>query len=53
MRAHVRAVGLLRSGPSRALTAELLADDAQHASLLLARLGRDPLPTAFPDGRDA
>ena len=53
MRAHVRAVGLLRSQGSRALTAELLADDAQHASLLLARFGRDPLPTAFPDGRDA
>jgi len=53
MRAHVRSVGLVRGRPARALTAELLADDARHASLLLARLGRDPLPTAFPDGRDA
>ena len=53
MRAHVRAVGLLRARPARSLTAELLADDARHESLLLARLGRDPLPTAFPDGRDA
>jgi len=53
IRAHVRAVGLVRAGRARSLTAELLADDARHASLLLARLGRDPLPTAFPDGRDA
>jgi hypothetical protein len=53
MRAHVRATGLVRARPARTLTAELLAEDARHASLLLARLGREPLPTAFPDGRDA
>jgi len=52
MRAHVHAVGLVRSG-NRGLVAELLADDARHATELLGRLGRDPLPTAFPDGRDA
>jgi hypothetical protein len=53
MRAHVAAVGLVRTRSARTLTAELLAEDARHASLLLARLGREPLPTAFPDGRDA
>jgi len=53
MRAHVRAVGLVRARRVREVTAEVLAEDARHASLLLARLGRDPLPTAFPDGRDA
>ena len=53
LRAHVRAVGLVRALPARTLAAELLADDARHATELLRRLGRDPLPTAFPDGRDA
>ena len=52
MRAHVHAVGLVR-GPHRRLAAELLADDARHLAAVRARLGQDPLPTAFPDGRDA
>ena len=52
MRAHVHAVGLVRGG-NRRLVAELLADDARHATELRRRLGRDPFPTAFPDGRDA
>jgi hypothetical protein len=52
MRAHVHAVGLVRGG-NRRLVAELLADDARHATELRWRLGRDPFPTAFPDGRDA
>ena len=53
MRAHYHASGLVRDLRSRTLTARLLASDAEHASTLLARLGRDPLPSAFPDGRDA
>ena len=52
LRAHVHAVGLVRGG-NRRLVAELLADDARHATELRWRLGRDPFPTAFPDGRDA
>ncbi len=52
MRAHVHAVGLVR-GANRRLAAELLADDARHLNAVQALLGRDPLPTAFPDGRDA
>ncbi len=51
-RAHVHAVGLVR-GANRRLVAELLADAARHTAELRSRLGRDPLPTAFPDGRDA
>jgi len=53
MRAHVRAVGLVRGAPNRALAAELLADDARHESELRSRMGHEPLPSAFPDGVDA
>ena len=53
LRAHVRAVGLVRALPSRTLVAELMADDARHVTVLRSRLGRDPVATAFPDGRDA
>jgi len=53
MRACVGAVGLVREPAGRALVAEVLTAGAQHAAILLARLGRDPLPTAFPDGRTA
>ena len=53
MRAHVRAVGLVRALPARTLTAELLADDARHVTVLRERLGLVGLAGAFPDGRDA
>jgi len=53
MRACVTAVGLVREPASRALVAEILTAGAQHAAILLGRLGRDPLETAFPDGRAA
>jgi hypothetical protein len=53
MRAHVYAVGLVRDLRTRAVAAELLSADAQHASALLLRLHRDPLPNAFPDGLHA
>jgi hypothetical protein len=49
----VYAAGLVRDLRTRALAADLLSQDAQHASELLARLRRDPIPNAFPDGRDA
>jgi hypothetical protein len=51
MRANLDAAGLVRDLDTRALTAALLSDDAQHESALLARLKRNPIPTAFPDGR--
>jgi hypothetical protein len=53
MRAHVHAVGLVRARGARALTAELLADDARHVVQLRERLGLGGLTTSFPDGRDA
>jgi hypothetical protein len=53
MAAYVTAVADVREPAHRALCAELLTAGAQHASLVLERLGRDPLPTAFPDGREA
>jgi hypothetical protein len=53
MAAYVTAVGDVRDAGRRVLVAELLTAGAQHASLLLDRLGRDPLPSAFPDGRTA
>jgi hypothetical protein len=52
MAAHVHASGLVRDLQTRVLTAEILGDDAVHASALLDRLGRDPVPNAFPDGLD-
>jgi hypothetical protein len=50
MRANVDATGLVRDLRTRLLTAELLSEDAQHVSALLAQAHRDPLPNAFPDG---
>jgi hypothetical protein len=51
MRANLDAAGLVRDLNTRALAAALLSDNAQHESALLARLKRDPIPSAFPDGR--
>ena len=53
MRAHVRAVGLVRALPARSLAADLLADDARHVTVLRERLGLAGPASAFPDGRDA
>ena len=49
--ACLTAVGLVRAPAGRALVADILTAGAQHAVVLRSRLGRDPLPTAFPDGR--
>lgn len=51
MAACVTAVGLVRAPSGRALVAEILTAGAQHAAVLLTSLGRDPLESAFPDGR--
>ena len=51
--AGLAAVGDLRDDGRRELAATVMTAAAQHESLLLARLGRDPLATAFPDGRAA
>ena len=53
MAACVAAVGVVSEPARRALVADVLTGGAEHAAILLTRLGRDPLPTAFPDGREA
>ena len=53
LRAHVHGVGLVRARGARSLLADLMGDDARHVLAVRARLGHDPAPTAFPDGRDA
>jgi hypothetical protein len=45
--ALLSALPQLRGGDARVLVMSLYAAGAQHASLLLADLGRDPLPDAF------
>lgn len=45
--AYVEAVPLLSEGSSRAAVAAILANEAQHASILLLALGRSPVPGAF------
>ena len=51
MAACVSAVGVVRSPAGRTLAADVLTAGAQHAAILLTRLGRDPVPTAFPRGQ--
>jgi len=46
-RALLAALPRLRSPDARELAMSLYATSAQHASILLAGLGRDPLPDAF------
>jgi hypothetical protein len=48
LRAHVAAVGQLKAAEYRELLAGLITDAAANQSTLLIRLGRPPLPTAFP-----
>jgi len=52
LRAHVRAIGLVRALPSRTLLAELMADGARHTLVLRDKVGGSTIPSAFPDGRD-
>jgi hypothetical protein len=51
MAAYVDAVGRVPDAGRRATLAELLTSDAAHAAVLLGRLGRDALASAFADGR--
>jgi hypothetical protein len=44
---YLAALALLRSPDRRALAMALYASEAQHGSVVLAALGRDPLPDAF------
>ena len=53
MGATLAAIGLTRTAARRDVAADAMTTSAQHAALLLGRLGRDPLETPFPDGRQA
>ena len=53
MRAHVHAVGLVRGRQPRGSPPSCSPTTPGTSARLQALLGRDPLPTAFPDGRDA
>lgn len=44
---YLEVIPKLTPGPVRALVASILANDAQHVSLLRVVLGRDPIPSAF------
>jgi hypothetical protein len=52
MGATLAAIGSAREPAHRDLAAEVMTAAAQHAAILLDRLGRDPLETPFPDGRE-
>ncbi len=44
---YLEVIPKLTPGPVRALVASILANDAQHVSMLRVVLGRDPIPSAF------
>ncbi|MGI8903527.1 MAG: ferritin-like domain-containing protein [Solirubrobacteraceae bacterium] len=50
--AYITAIPRLATGTVRASTASILADDAQHVSVLRSALALDPVPTAFVTGRE-
>ena len=50
--AYVHALPTLSQPKVRAATAAVMANDAQHVSVLRAKLGLSPLPSAFVTGRE-
>ena len=49
---YLRAIPRLSPGPLRAEVASVLANDAQHLSILRLAQGTNPLPSAFVTGRE-
>ncbi len=49
---YLNAIPRLTPGPVRAAIASLLANDAQHISVLRAIVGLAPIPSAFVTGRE-
>jgi len=47
---YLQSIPLLSRGSSRAAIAAILANEAQHASVLALELGRNPVPSAFAGG---
>lgn len=50
--AYLDAVQRLSPGRTRAAAGSILADDAQHVSILRAALGKQPVPSAFVSGSE-
>lgn len=51
LRAYLQAIPVLTPGALKATATSILANDAQHASLLRGRLGLAPVPQAVVTGR--
>ena len=49
--AYIDALPKLSDGDLRATAASIITNEAEHLSLLLDALGRDPTPSAFVTGR--
>lgn len=49
---YLDAIPRLQPGPVRAATASILANDAQHISILRLAQGMNPVPSAFVSGRE-
>jgi Ferritin-like domain len=49
---YVKAIPELSPGPVRAAVATILANDAQHVSILRQEQGENPLPSAFVTGSE-
>jgi hypothetical protein len=49
---YLNAIGVLSPGQLRAAAASILADHAQHISILRSVLGTAPVPSAFVSGRE-
>ena len=47
LESYLQAIQLLSTGSTRAAVAAILANEAQHASVLALELGRNPIPAAF------
>lgn len=49
--AYIDALPKLSQGDLRATAAGIIANEAEHVTVLLDALGRDPLPAAFVTGK--
>ena len=52
IRAYLEAIPKLAPGTARAAAASILANEAQHVSVLRRNLGLDPIPSAFVTARE-
>ena len=52
VRAYLDAIPKLTPGAARSAAASILANEAQHVSVLRRNLGLDPIPSAFVTARE-